>query len=405
MNTPETATAVGLAEAAALPEETAAPKALPSILYVDDDWNILEAFQRQFRKKYAIQTAVGPLVGLQTLEKMGPFHLVVSDLQMPVMNGIQFLAAVRAQAPDTVRIMLTGQGDLAAAVGAVNQGSIYRFLVKPCAPSVLEKVIEAGLEQYRLIRAEKDQMQETVLGCVHMMVDLLSTVNPHACGKANRIKHYMSELRHELRAGGINVGPKPWEFEAAGMLSQVAWISVPPELAEKAARGELSAQESQRVTTLAHAAARMIEKIPRLEAVAKIITGQNSPFNPSDENPASIAWGSQVLRCAADFDDLLQRGISHEDAVSKMRARPGLYSPQILTALASIQRQDVGSSVLDIRFYDLAPRMILEEDIVGSNGLCVLGKGQEITEATVERLSAFASLIPSDRRCKVRLHT
>ena len=58
------------------------------------------------------------------------------------MSGVQFLAAVRAQWPDTVRIMLTGQADMADAIAAVNQGAIFRFLVKPSSAVVLGKVIE-----------------------------------------------------------------------------------------------------------------------------------------------------------------------------------------------------------------------------------------------------------------------
>ncbi len=64
------------------------------ILCVDDDVNILEGYRRQLRKEFSLEIAVGPTEGLQALTTQGPFSVVVSDLQMPEMNGIQFLSKV-----------------------------------------------------------------------------------------------------------------------------------------------------------------------------------------------------------------------------------------------------------------------------------------------------------------------
>jgi ActR/RegA family two-component response regulator len=67
------------------------------------------------------------------------------------MNGAQFLGKVRENAPDTVRMLLTGYTDLNAAIEAINQGNIFRFLTKPCETEVLTNALNAGMEQYRLI--------------------------------------------------------------------------------------------------------------------------------------------------------------------------------------------------------------------------------------------------------------
>ncbi len=104
---------------------------LPAVLCVDDDAFILDGFRRQLRNKFNVYTAEGPREGLETVSKNGPFTVIVSDFQMPGMNGIEFLTRVRALAPDSVRVMLTGQADFATAIAAVNQGNIFRFLVKP----------------------------------------------------------------------------------------------------------------------------------------------------------------------------------------------------------------------------------------------------------------------------------
>src|ERR1700735_5369190 len=154
------------------------------ILCVDDEPNILLAFARQLRK-YEIVTALGPELGLKTVEEQGPFAVVVSDLRMPRMSGVQFLTKVKELSPDTVRIMLTGHGDLSAAAEAVNQGSIFRFLLKPCPTEVLSGALEAGLEQYRLVNAERQLLEQTLRGSVEVLSEILSLSNQEAFGQAH----------------------------------------------------------------------------------------------------------------------------------------------------------------------------------------------------------------------------
>ena len=93
------------------------------ILCVDDEPNILLAFARQLRR-FEISSALGAELGLKTIEETGPFAVVVSDLRMPHMNGVQFLAKVKELSPNTIRIMLTGEADLYAAAEAVDRKSV-----------------------------------------------------------------------------------------------------------------------------------------------------------------------------------------------------------------------------------------------------------------------------------------
>ena len=141
------------------------------ILFVDDDPRVLQAFERQFYKRFEIRTAIGPELGLQTLGADGPFATVVSDLRMPGMNGIEFLTRVRQASPDTVRVMLTGDADLSAAMAAVNEGKIFQFLTKPCPSDMLSRTLESALEQHRLITAERELLESTLRGKKAVMVN------------------------------------------------------------------------------------------------------------------------------------------------------------------------------------------------------------------------------------------
>ena len=78
------------------------------VLFVDDEMNVLSAFRRHLRNSYDVEIASSGAEGLTVIEEKGPFAVIVADMNMPEMDGVQFLAKVRELSPDTVRIMLTG---------------------------------------------------------------------------------------------------------------------------------------------------------------------------------------------------------------------------------------------------------------------------------------------------------
>jgi DNA-binding NtrC family response regulator len=123
------------------------------ILFVDDDANILDAYKRQLKRQFQVETAQGGEEGLNAIRNNGPFAVVVSDLRMPGMDGNQFLARVKEIAPESVRMMLTGFADLKTAMDAINRGNIFRLLTKPCAKEVLSEALSDGIEQYNKISA------------------------------------------------------------------------------------------------------------------------------------------------------------------------------------------------------------------------------------------------------------
>src|SRR5262245_51674395 len=126
------------------------------ILFVDDEENLLAAVARQLRKEFDVETALGGELGLEAIDRNGPYAVVVSDMRMPGMDGIEFLRRVKDRMPDAVRMMLTGNSDLGTAMQAVNEGRIFRFMTKPCPPDMLAASLRSGLEQHRLITAERD---------------------------------------------------------------------------------------------------------------------------------------------------------------------------------------------------------------------------------------------------------
>lgn len=114
----------------------------PKILFVDDDVQLLAAMAAVLRKDFVVQTASSPEKGLDFLRDGERFSVIVSDMRMPGMNGIEFLKQAMQIDGEAVRIMLTGYADLETVVAAINEGNVSYFLTKPCPTDTLRETIE-----------------------------------------------------------------------------------------------------------------------------------------------------------------------------------------------------------------------------------------------------------------------
>jgi response regulator RpfG family c-di-GMP phosphodiesterase len=362
----------------------------PKILFVDDDPNILAAYQRQLRKQYELETALGGERGLEALAKSGPYAVVVSDLKMPGMSGIQFLARVKEAAPDTVRVMLTGNAELQAAIDAVNEGNIFRFLTKPCTPEILSRALDSGIEQYRLITAERELLEKTLKGSIKVLTQILSLVNPEAFGRASRISRCAKEI------GLVMKFPEIWRLETAAMLSQIGFILLPPEALKKIYHGQrLTPEEVQLLDMHPFIAADLLKNIPRLQEIARIILYQEKHFDgsgiPVDRvQREEIPWGARVLKVALDFDNLLTAGESKNRAIAQLKQKNGFYDPAVLTALETVVWIEGKFQVKTITLPELQDNMILDDDVKNTKGAVLIAKGQEVNQLIRQRLDTLA---------------
>ncbi len=307
------------------------------------------------------------------------------------MNGAQFLAQVRQTTPDTVRMLLTGYTDLDAAMAAVNEGNIFRFLTKPCAKEVLATAITTGLVQYRLITAEKELLERTLMGSIKVLTDVLSAASPEAFGRSMRIARCVRHLVSKFNL------PSPWRFEAAAMLSQLGCVTLATEVIQAAYLGEnLSPENQARFAAHPQVARDLLVNIPRLEPIAWMIGQQllQETPQPAPEMPAAgaeaIVCGAKMLKLAVAFDDLRMKGLSDEHAIAKLRVRRGEFGPELVDALGSIKPESAKMEVRKVPSSKLATGMILEQEIRTLTGMLVVAKGQEITHALLIKLDNFS---------------
>ena len=360
------------------------------IMFVDDDANLLASYQRQLRKHFEIDTALGGEEALKTIIGQPPYAVVISDLKMPGMDGIQLLSRVRDMAPDTVRMMLTGHGDMQNAIKAVNEGSVFRFLTKPCDPEILAKALVEGLKQYRLVMAERELLEKTLSGSVAVLGQVLAMINPEFFGRASRIKHYMVKTGQRLNY------PRIWELEAAATLSQIGCIILPEEILTKVAKGQrLAGMESKLFARHPGVAADLLAKIPRLEGVTEIVTYQEKRFDGSGipEDPVKerdIHLGARILKLVLDFDVLESVGNPKSKCIELLSEREGWYDPEVFAAFHGVVREESKYELIDLEVQDLKPFMILAQDVHTRQGRKMVTKGMELSESMIQRLRSFA---------------
>ncbi len=357
---------------------------LEKILFVDDEPHILSTFKRNLHKAFAVDIATGPEEGLDIIRKQGPYAVVVSDLKMPGMDGITFLERVRDIHPDTVRIILSGQGDFDAALSAVNRGAVFRFLTKPCPPETLLSVLREALRQFRLINAEKELLRGTLLGSVKVLVDVLSLVSPEAFGRSERIRSLVVQLGK--RMGESNL----WQLDVAAMLCQLGCVGLPEEIMEKVAQDEELGREEQQIYTMhPEIGAGLISNIPRMDSVAEIIARQMDPFSPA------TPVGARILHVALAYDRLEQQGLSPHNAVDSMveHNTDTRYDPAVLEALHAFLLEQDGGEIKKLRLEHLEAGMILGSDLLNDEGAVLMLKGQAISENGLKILKALADLL------------
>lgn len=361
------------------------------VLFVDDEPTVLEGYKRMLHRDFEVDTAVGSLQGLTMVHDRGPYPVVISDMRMPGMNGAEFLAQVRQTAPETVRMLLTGYSDIDAAMEAVNKGNIFRFLTKPCEKETLVEAINAGVYQYRMALVEKELLENTLMGSVKVLTDILAAVCPEIFGRSMRILRY---VRHLIAKFNL---PSPWRFETSAMLSQLGCVTLEPVIMQAAFAGEqLSDEDQLRFDAHPQVARELLGLIPRMEDIAWMISQQltkgsldQAPDLPKDLSE-SILLGTKILRLAVAYDNLLLKGVPDEEVFLRLRLRQDGFGPELVAALSDIKGESSTMQLRKIAIGRLTIGMILQQEVRTRSGMLMVPSGQEITPVLLIRLRNFA---------------
>jgi response regulator RpfG family c-di-GMP phosphodiesterase len=358
------------------------------ILFVDDEPAVLQGYQRLLRGSFEIDTAVGARAALVTLKAHGPYAIVVSDMRMPGMDGAELLSQVKNIAPDATRMLLTGYATREAAMNAVNEGNIFRFLTKPCDKETLQGALNAGLAQYRMINLEKELLEKTLKASIQVIAEILSLVNPTAFSRSMRLRRYVNHIVSVL---GVR---DPWKFEIAALLSQLGCVTLETETLEAVYAGrDLSPEQQAAYNAHPLVARHILESIPRMEPVIWMIAHQNQPDPTGSDavvrDTPEVRQGAEILHAALAFDDLLRRGVTRTEAGHLLSRQFRHMDARVFYSLVEQEAETEEGGIRTCTVEQLALGMILHEDIRTHSGFLIVARGQEVSRTLIIRLKNF----------------
>ncbi len=359
---------------------------LARVLLVDDEPQLLEGLRRQLRKRFEIEIAVGPLEAIEKISSSSPFAVVVSDMRMPIMSGVELLDRCKEITPDSTRIMLTGNSDQTTVVEAINRGSVFRFLNKPCDSVDLARAIDEGIAHHRLKTLERDVMVRTVSGSIGLLTDLIGLLQPMLARRSNRIRTLVVQLIEKIPS------KNDWEIRIASNLCEIGCMAIDPEIIGKISNSVTLARDEQaEFRRHAEIGKKLIAKIPRLEGVAEMVGNQFSSFESiqrSTERELELAMGSNILKIASDFEQARTGARSVQDSIKAITAMSKSYSPVVYSAFLEVMKRTEEIRMLKVT--ELENGMIIEEDIHSMRGDLLVAKGQTVVCSLRERLLMFA---------------
>ena len=410
-----------------------------TILCVDDEPNILSALRRLFRGQgYEVLTEESARAGLAVLAAR-KVDLVISDMRMPEMDGVQFLEQARTLCPETVRLLLTGNADVGQIVGAVNRGEIYRYITKPWDDHEMTLVVRHALERQALegerrrleaLAADQNEqlreLNQSLEAKVASRTEELRKVLDDLIGSNDKLKRNfltgiqvfssLIELRGANLAGhsrrvadlarriAIKLGLDAREVQQifiAGLLHNIGKIGFSDSLLEMAVprmNGELLGL----YRAYPARGEQLLMPLEDLREAATIVRAHQERFDgegfPDRLAGLDIPIGARILALASDYDNLQIGTLSEHqlrpDQAAKIviESRGKRYDPAVVAAFGEITSgrnpvETIRDQALPVA--RLVPGMRTARDLVTRDGSLLLSADHVLTARMIQQIGDF----------------
>ncbi len=210
-----------------------------TILFVDDEPDIVATLYRYFRRDYRCLRATGGAEAIEILNNE-TIDLLLCDQRMPEVTGDQVLAHAFQVQPNNIRILLTGYADFESLVKSVNSGQMYRYIAKPWDIDDLKLTLKHSLETLQLKRDlvdAKQQIEQSYHNAINMLCVASEGKDEDTASHIQRVRFYTSSLA--LLSGYDEVAAQ--HMGAMSILHDIGKLNVPDEILKK--KGPLSDEE------------------------------------------------------------------------------------------------------------------------------------------------------------------
>lgn len=431
--------------------EESVSDAMPVLLFVDDEPNILSSLRRLFRQhSYKIFIANGGQEGLEILEKE-TVDLVISDMRMPVMDGAVFLTHVKARWPDTIRLLLTGYADIQSTIDAINRGEIYRYITKPWNDNDIVLVVKQALER-KSLEIEKKRLEELTQRQNEELKSLNASLEIKVDERTADLKKTQASLLHandklksnfltsikvfsnvvEMRgdklvghsrrvadlsrkiAKKLNLDTREaQEIFVAALLADIGKIGFSDELLATPVN-QMNGEQLGHFHKHTLRAEQLLMPLQDLQGAARIIRAQHERFDgrgfPDGLVGENIPIGARILSLASDYDNLqngslVQKRVHMEDAQALIiRGAGNRYDEKVVAAFKQIisnQADDIDDR--EITIAQLQPGMILSADVISKEGMLLLPADYVLDQHVIDKLTLFEH--PVGAKLIIRVHS
>lgn len=313
---------------------------MKTVLFVDDEQSIRNAIERMYLERDDIRClfAASGQEGLEMLT-CEEVWVVVSDYLMPEMRGVEFLSKVKAQRPETVRIMMTAYADLTIAIDAINKSEAYRFVTKPWNNQELMAVVDEALMRYQLLQTLTSK-DESLYFSLAQAVELK---DPYTKGHCDRVAQYATRLAHLLGLPEDTVN----DIKHGSWLHDCGKIGVPEGVLNFP--GKLNDDDMETVMQHPRWGSEVARQARMSEAVVNVILYHHEQFNgqgyPSGLAGSAIPMEARIVAIADVFDALYsdrpyRKAYSFEQTMKIMNEMTAThFDPELMKLFVAIAEE------------------------------------------------------------------
>jgi response regulator RpfG family c-di-GMP phosphodiesterase len=425
------------------------------ILLVDDEVNITRALRRLLNSctDYEIHTATSGAEGLELLQTLPAFALIISDQRMPQMTGVEFFKEACRLHPETIRILLTGYTDINASIAAINQGAVYRYLSKPWQDDELLAAVDEAVRHYQLtqenkrlnalvahqkeelhqwnqrlkqrvmeqtsqIRAKSDALAEknqrlrsSFDETIAVMAGLIEMRDRKVPGHSRNVAELVGAMAETLRLDK----DEAHRCRAAALLHDIGKIAFSDDLLKK---NPQNLEREQRLEYCRHVirGQAAIDPVPELRELGLMIRHHHEKFDgtgfPDGLQGKDIPLGARLIAVADFFERKLHdfpEAAAYDEALAAMDAEWGTrLDPKLKRAFKGAAAKVFSIMDFSANFVErkLSPSaleagMQLLHNLYTGTGVLLLKKGTIFTAENIEAIHRIYTLDPFERDINV----
>jgi response regulator RpfG family c-di-GMP phosphodiesterase len=408
-----------------MPNDTS-ENALHSVLIVDDEEVVLVSLRDTLaREGYQVTTAPNAIEALTHLKEQA-FSVVITDQQMPMLTGLEFLNQVKELQPDATRILITAVLNLSTVIDAINKGEIYRFIVKPWLREELLVTVKNAVQRYELL-CKNQLLQVATLG----MNERLKTLNADLETQVARVAEQNGELerlngalrqnlQHSVElclrtmqtfyptlggqarrvfelcraiAEGLHLSQEARQtLEVSAWLHDIGLVGVPRQVIKQWEEAPESLNKAAHALVQQHPilGEELAGFVHPLTGVGAVIRAHHERFDgqgyPDRIAGDKIPWLGRLLAVAVAYAESKADGAASIEMVKQ--GRGNAFDPEAVRAfLRCLPQATVPARQREVQLSELRPGMVLARGIYTANGMLLFPDGQLLTQTFIEKLN------------------